>query len=1492
MALEESTSNSNFKEMMDEGELEKQMSQTVDHSNTSNSDEAVLTRLASFSKQMSHKLSRSQTGTFAIDPNDFELQRVLQTFVRRADSNGIELKSLGVEMDDVTVFGVDETASYASTVGEVLTAPFRVGEIFKRISGRKADPNSGLRKVNKDINVVCAPGEMVLVLGRPGAGCSTMLKTVAGELEEYVKQEGSITYDNNPQAQVLKMCKKEIVYNPELDVHFPHLTVDQTLKFAIECRCPEFDFPGYSKKKYIEIFRDILCTVYGLTHAKNTKVGNDYVSGISGGERKRVSIAEAMAAKPAVLCFDNATRGLDASTALEFTEALRTSTNIMKMSSFVTVYQASQKIYDEFDKVVVLYLGRQVYYGKVEEAKAYFETMGYVCPERQSTAEFLTAVTDPLGRYVKPGLEGKIPHTADEFEAYWRSSAEFSALKREIADRRAVVDSEKSLKVVKAAHLQEKEKLARLNSRYTVSYLTQLKLCTIRGFQRNIGDKSYTLTTIFAGTFQAFIMGSLYWNIPQSTEGAFSRSGTVFFALLFFALISISEVSVSFEKRPILTKQKGYSFYHPSAEVIAYVFNDMPIKFLSSVLFGVILYFLAGLKPDAGAFFTFLLFLNLASLAESNLFQTVASLSPNAPAANAISGILLLATAVYTSYMVQRPSMHPWFKWISYINPLLYCFEALITTEFHGREMECSSLAPSGPGYLNVPEGTQACAFAGSVAGQSWVSGDAYLRVSFQYEFSHVWRNFGIVLGFIVFFIAVNCFAVELLKQSKGTGDHLMFLRSKTRGDIHDVVAATKESKHVLVADVETQGLSQGSVADELERYSRVSGDKEAKETANHLGSQEVFMWQNLNYTIPDRGSTRQLLRDIQGFCKPGTLTALMGESGAGKTTLLNVLSRRVDMGVITGDMLVDGKPIDQSFERRTGYVQQQDLHISQLTVRESLQFAARLRRPVSVPEHEKMEYVEKILQILEMEPYADAIVGSPGNGLNVEQRKKLSVGVELVAKPSLLLFLDEPTSGLDSQSAWAIIQVVRGLANAGQAILCTIHQPSATLMEEFDRLLLLRKGGETVYFGDIGENSRIMLDYFESRGARLCEPHENPAEYILDVIGAGATANSVDDWHEKWITSPEFANVTKEIEDLIRETAKKPVNFTEESLKDTFATPYIHQLKTVLWRTNIQFWRDTDYFVGKISLVIIAGLFVGFTFWDIKHSIVGMQNTLFASFLCLILSSPLTAQIQDKAIESKEVYEVRESKSNTFHWSVLLFSELLVEIPYSIIASTLFYICFYFPLKTVSTAPEAAGFFWFTYCVFFQLYYITLALCIVYFAPDLPSAGLLFGLFFSFILSFCNVVQPSSLAPGFWKFMFDLSPFTYFVQNFLGVVLHEREVHCKPSELAYFNPPDGETCQEWAADFLRTVPGYLINGNETQDCGYCQYSVGDDYLQKLGVRYSNRWRNVGFFCCYIFFNLFAMYIMYWYFRVQKTSLIEWIRNKTDQRKARQTSRE
>ena len=173
-------------------------------------------------------------------------------------------------------------------------------------------------------------------------------------------------------------------------------------------------------------------TVFGLSHTRNTKVGNEYIRGVSGGERKRVSIAEMLLAGSPTACWDNSTRGLDAATALEFTKSLRIASQVSGVSNAVAIYQASQAIFDCFDKAIVLYEGRQIYFGSTEAAKAYFEGMGWLCPQRQTTGDFLTSVTNPRERKVREGFEHKVPRTPDDFQAYWKQSPEYAALLDEI----------------------------------------------------------------------------------------------------------------------------------------------------------------------------------------------------------------------------------------------------------------------------------------------------------------------------------------------------------------------------------------------------------------------------------------------------------------------------------------------------------------------------------------------------------------------------------------------------------------------------------------------------------------------------------------------------------------------------------------------------------------------------------------------------------------------------------------------------------------------------------------------------------------------------------------------------------------------------------------------------------------------------------------------------------------------------------------------------
>ncbi|KAG5912939.1 hypothetical protein E4U42_001683 [Claviceps africana] len=249
------------------------------------------------------------------------------------------------------------------------------------------------------------------------------------------------------------------------------------------------------------------------------------------------------------------------------------------------------------------------------------------------------------------------------------------------------------------------------------------------------------------------------------------------------------------------------------------------------------------------------------------------------------------------------------------------------------------------------------------------------------------------------------------------------------------------------------------------------------------------------------------------------------------------------------------------------------DIHEPTATVREALQFSALLRQPHETSRQEKLDYCETIIDLLEMRDIAGAVIGKVGEGLNSEQRKRLTIGVELASKPELLMFLDEPTSGLDSGAAFNIVRFLRKLADAGQAVLCTIHQPSAVLFENFDELLLLKSGGRVAYHGPLGEDSRRLIDYLEGNGAPKCAADENPAEYMLNAIGAGDPNYHGPDWGDVWAQSKEREEQSREMDDMIE---KRRNTAPSKSLKDDreYATPLSFQTATVVRRSFVSYWR------------------------------------------------------------------------------------------------------------------------------------------------------------------------------------------------------------------------------------------------------------------------------------------------------------------------------
>lgn len=924
-----------------------------------------------------------------------------------------------------------------------------------------------------------------------------------------------------------------------------------------------------------------------------------------------------------------------------------------------------------------------------------------------------------------------------------------------------------------------------------------------------------------------------------------------------------------YAQRPIVEKHSRYALYHPSAEAISSMLCDLPYKIVNSIIFNITLYFMTNLRREPGAFFFFLLINFFTVLVMSMIFRFIGSASRTLFQALCPAAILILDLVIFTGFVLPKRYMLGWCRWLYYIDPLGYAFESLMVNEFHDRKFTCNLYVPSPvPGTDkyndgNIASANRICSAVGRQPNQTFIYGDDYTLSAFDYRWEHRWRNLGIIIAFIFFFLTLYMIAAELVSEKKSKGEVLVYRRGHK-----PAVVSQSERKH---SDAEAAMANIGPIV--TAERSRGHG----KEGGMLQQQTSVFQWHDVCYDIKIKGEDRRILDHVDGWVKPGTLTALMGVSGAGKTTLLDCLADRTSMGIITGEMLVDGNPRDMSFQRKTGYVQQQDLHLQTTTVREALNFSAVLRQPAHVPRAEKLAYVDEVIKLLDMQDYADAVVGVPGEGLNVEQRKRLTIGVELAAKPPLLLFVDEPTSGLDSQTSWAILDLLEKLTKAGQAVLCTIHQPSAMLFQRFDRLLFLAKGGKTVYFGDIGENSKTMTSYFERNGGHACPEEANPAEWMLEVIGAAPGSKTDIDWFQAWRDSPEYKDVQAELENI---KSTKQVDASDSIDEDPgsyreFAAPYSLQLWENLKRVFQQYWRTPVYIYSKFALCASVALFVGFVFFRAPNSIQGLQNQMFAIFQLLTVFGQIVQQSMPQFVIQRSLYEARERPSKVYSWKVFMLSQIIVELPWNALMGAVMYFCWYYPVGLYNNAEGAVaerGALMFLYLLVFLLFTGTFSNFVIAGFETAEAGGNLANLMFTLTLIFCGVLATKETLPGFWIFMLYLSPFRYLVAGMLSTAVSGADVTCAANELLHIQAPNNKTCGDYLGLYASVAGGRVMNEGAEGECRYCPMAKTDSYLAGVNAYYSEAWRNFGIIWIYIVFNIFAALFIYWLARMPKKS--------------------
>ncbi|KAL8921392.1 MAG: hypothetical protein Q9208_005718 [Pyrenodesmia sp. 3 TL-2023] len=1383
---------------------------------------------------------------------DFELGGFIKEghFEKRTEE-GQSAKKVGVVFKHLTVKGSGSTATTAKTLPDAVLGTFGP-DLYRIISGfvpALQRHNAGeTRTLINDFTGVVRDGEMMLVLGRPGSGCTSFLKAVANKRSEYAAVTGEVTYGGITADEQKKHYLGEVNYNPEDDQHFPSLNVWQTLKFSLMNKTRKRHQPE------INIIIQALLRMFGIAHTSKTLVGNEYVRGISGGERKRVSIAETLATKSTVICWDNSTRGLDSSTALDYANSLRIMTDLSDRTTLVTLYQAGEDIFKLMDKVLVIDEGRMMYQGPANEAKQYFIDLGFHCPDRQTTPDFLTSVTDPAQRFHREGYELSAPKTPVEFEQAFRKSDAYKKVLADVAEYEGYLrDTDcQDAQQFKQSVQEQKSKTVSKKSSFTVSLWQQVLTCTIREFWLVFGDRPTLYTKLFIIVSNGLIVGSLFYNQPNNTEGTFIRGGTAFFSILFLGWLQLTELMKAVSGRVVIARHKEYAFYRPSAVVLARVLADFPLIIFQVVIFGVLMYFMTNLDVDVSKFFIYELFVYVTTICITALYRMFAALSPSIDDAVRFSGTALNLLIVYTGYVIVKPQLlgqKIWFGWLYYVNPVAYSFEAVLTNEFAGRVMECapSQLVPQGPGVQPVYQG---CAQSGAQVGSTSVTGEQYLSTTYDYSRSNLWRNFGVIIAFTVLYILVTVAGAELFQFVKGGGGAIIF----KKGAKTPIPAGSK------VADAEKGGESGDSSVSSGQPHT----EKIEESIPQIAQSDEIFTWTDVEYSVPYEGSQRKLLNKIHGYAKPGVMIALMGASGAGKTTLLNTLSQRQTMGVVSGTMLVDGRPLGKEFQRITGFVEQQDIHDGTSTIREALEFSAMLRQERHVSREEKLGYVQEIIDLLELGEIQDALISS----LGVEQRKRVTIGVELAAKPSLL-FLDEPTSGLDSQSAYSIIRFLRKLSHAGHGLICTIHQPSSLLIQQFDMILALNPNGNTFYFGPVGDNGSAVNGYFSKRGV-VCPPQKNIAEFILEtaIKGGKREGGKRLDWNEEWRNSQENKDLLVEISNINSSRSKLPARHTDTQYE--YASPTWLQTTMLTRRMFTQHWRDPSYYYGKLFVAVITGIFNGFTFYKLGFTVADLQNRMFTSFLIILIPPTVVNAVVPKFYQNLSLWMARENPSRIYSWPAFCTASIVTEVPVSILSGVIYWLLWYFPTGLPTDASTAGYVFLMT--VLFFLFQASWGQWICAFAPSFTVISNVLPFFFVMFSLFNGVVRPYSQLPVFWQYwMYYINPSTYWIGGVIAATLPSVQVSCTPQEAAYFNPPPGQTCGQYAGAFVtqQARRGYLINPADTSACGYCQFATGAEYMRTLNVLPGDKWRDFGIFLVFCVSNWTLVYFFIYTVRIR-----------------------
>ncbi|XP_039037223.1 ABC transporter G family member 21 [Hibiscus syriacus] len=537
-------------------------------------------------------------------------------------------------------------------------------------SSHKPKPRTS---VLNGVSGVVRPGELLAMLGPSGSGKTTLLTALGGRLTG--KMSGTITYNGRPFSSSVK---RRIGFVAQDDVLYPHLTVLETLTYAALLKLPK----KLTTQEKIEQ-AELIIVELGLARCRNNVVGGPLLRGVSGGERKRVSVGLEMLVNPSLLMLDEPTSGLDSTAAHRIMVTLRGLARGGR-TVITTIHQPSSGLYRMFDKVLVLSEGYPIYWGKADQAMDYFGYIGFT-PSFNflNPADFLLDLANGIAPDVKPDeqleFHGRVDHPDDQnstkqflISSYKKNI--YPTLKADISQN--LQDS--SFPTAKSSKSSEVE--------WNSSWWEQFKVLLTRGVQER-KHESFSGLRIFQVMSVSVLSGLLWWH--SDTSHIQDQVGLLFFFSIFWGFFPLFNAIFTFpQERPMLIREGSSGMYRLSSYYIARTAGDLPMELVLPTIFVAVTYWMGGLKPSLLTFVLTLSIVLLNVLVSQALGLAMGAILMDVKQATTLASVTMLVFLLVGGYYIHHmPDFIAWLKYISFSH---YCYKLLVGVQYSANELyEC-----------------------------------------------------------------------------------------------------------------------------------------------------------------------------------------------------------------------------------------------------------------------------------------------------------------------------------------------------------------------------------------------------------------------------------------------------------------------------------------------------------------------------------------------------------------------------------------------------------------------------------------------------------------------------------------------------------------------------------------------------------------------------------------------------------------------------------